>query len=110
MTLFCSLETIYYSFICAPKAHHFQSSGSSGHPLLCFIINCVPTYVTMKGVIALYTPLHQEKCLLCIKFLNIYHMHKIWIEYLMISQGQCEKGSYVRSTEGKQNLIFTLEN
>lgn len=31
-------------------------------------------------------------------------MYEIWVEYLMIPQGQLEKGSYVRSTEGKQKL------
>lgn len=54
----------------------------------------------MEGLNALYTPLYQEKCLLRSKFSNVYHMYKIWIEYL-ISQGQFAKGSYVRNTEGK---------
>lgn len=58
----------------------------------------------MKGINALYTPLYQETHLLRNKFSNIYHMYKIWIEYLIISQGQFEKGSYVKNTEGKQKL------
>lgn len=37
-------------------------------------------------------------------------MHKIYIEHLMIPQGQFKKGSYAEIQNGNKNLIFTLEN
>lgn len=46
----------------------------------------------------------KKKAFSCNKFSNIYRMYEIWVEYLMIPQGQLEKGSYVRNTEGKQKL------
>lgn len=98
-------DYLLFLHLCS-KAHHFPSPYSSDRLPLYFIISCIIICVTVQALNAVYTPLHtlKKKAFSCNKFSNIYRMYEIWVEYLMIPQGQLEKGSYVRNTEGKQKL------